>query len=496
MSQAVRRRWLDWIFKIRYRLLLVNVLVVVVPLIGISFARFYEKEMLRNLEDDMIHQGEVLREGLVADPAGLRLAEREPMLMAAARGTRTRIRLLDAAGSMVADSHRNGPPEGREQPPPSLIPRRSSWAAEQPDAPGPAELIDLASRPEVLKALRGEYGAATRVWENGDRLFLFSALPVHKDGKVQGVVYVTRSTNVVRAALYRFRTTLLKILAAAVAATAVLSLLFARTISRPLSRLTRMAERIAAGDRARRLELDRRDEIGQLARAVDQMARNLEQRARYTRELAANISHEFKSPLTSIRGASELLLEGAAEDPAARARFLRNILADAHRLDRLVSRLLEFSRIEDDATPSEVFDFEVLVREAAAQANGSAPVNVVYKSRTTQIRARRAQIASVLGNLIDNAEQFATPGTSIEVHVGGGPRGMLRTSVRNQGPSISEANLPRIWDRFFTTRADQGGTGLGLPIVSTIVAAHGGSVSVRSSDEEGTVFSFDLPKIR
>jgi two-component system, OmpR family, sensor histidine kinase ChvG len=493
-KRFVPRTWLDWIFRIRYRLLLVNVLVVAVPLIGISFARFYEREMLRSLEDDMVHQAEVLRSFVLADPAGVRLQEREPMLVDAARVTRTRIRLLDNKGEMVADSHRNGPPEGKEQPPPSLLPRRSQWSPEAPDAPGPPELVELSSRPEVLKALRGQYGAASRVWEDGDRLFLFSALPIQAGGKVEGVVYVTRSTNVVRAALYRFRTTLFKILLGSLVATAVLSLLFSATVSRPLTRLTRMAERIAAGDRAPRLELLRRDEIGQLARAIDQMARNLQQRARYTRELAANISHEFKSPLTSIRGASELLLEGAAEEPQARARFLRNILSDAHRLDRLVSRLLELSRIDDDPALTEVFDYEALVREAASQSTGAAPVQVAWRCKTTQLHGRRAQLASVLGNLLDNAQQWAAEGSRVEVRVTDGPGPMIRTSVHNRGPVISEANLQRIWDRFFTTRGDQGGTGLGLPIVATVVQSHGGKVDVTSTEADGTVFAFDLPR--
>jgi two-component system, OmpR family, sensor histidine kinase ChvG len=282
------------------------------------------------------------------------------------------------------------------------------------------------------------------------------------------------------------------VLAASLAGTAILSLFLARTISAPLGHLTRVAERIAAGDRPQPLQLGRRDEIGQLARAIDKMANNLEDRARVTRELAANISHEFKSPLTSIRGASELLLEGAAEDPLVRLRFLRNILADAHRLDRLVSRLLELSRAEADAGPFEEFDYEQLVREAAQQANGPATVWVDTRA-SHRIRARRVQLASVVGNLLDNAQQFAAESTDVHIAVEDQADGSIQTRVHNDGPVISEANLTRIWDRFFTTRADQGGTGLGLPIVSTIIAAHGGSVAVQSHPAQGTTFQFVLP---
>jgi signal transduction histidine kinase len=101
----------------------------------------------------------------------------------------------------------------------------------------------------------------------------------------------------------------------------------------------------------------------------------------------------------------------------------------------------------------------------------------------------------VLGNLLDNAQQFAAAGSTIDLRVTDGRGATLRTAVYNRGPAISEANLLRIWDRFFTTRADQGGTGLGLPIVAAIVSAHGGTVAVASSEEDGTTFSFELPKI-
>src|SRR5205823_13743979 len=100
-----------------------------------------------------------------------------------------------------------------------------------------------------------------------------------------------------------------------------------------------------------------KNEIEQLARASDAIATRLDARARYVGELDANISHGFKSPLTGIRGAAELLQEGAADDPAARARVLENILADANRLDRLVTRLLELARFESDEVPLERIDY-------------------------------------------------------------------------------------------------------------------------------------------
>lgn len=482
---------LDWLFRIRSRLLLVNVLIVAVPLLGVSFARFYEREMLRSLEEDMIHQAQLVRALLLADSTGLRLDQRSAQLASAARDTRTRIRLLGPDGSLQSDSHANGPPEGPERPPPNLFTAR---AAPEPRRLAPPEPQDVSSRAEVRAALRGKYGAATRLWEDHGTLYLFSALPITRDNRIEGVVYVTRSTNPVRAAMYRLRTKLFGVLAGSLAVTLVLSMFLAGTISRPLTRLTRMAERIAGGDRTLRLKLERRDEIGQLARAFDSMRTKLDERATYVAQLAANISHEFKSPLTSIRGAAELLMEGAADDPQARERFLDNILVDAHRLDRLVTRLLELSRLEADTTPREMLDYEALVRELSSRSQ-PAPVKVTYRASATHLLGRRPHLVSALGNLLDNAQQHAQQGSTIEVHVGDGPGHMIRTSVINQGPVIREANLARIWDRFFTTRSEQGGTGLGLPIVKSVVEAHGGAVSVTSSEGQGTCFSFDLPTV-
>ncbi len=486
-----RERWRDELSRIRYRLLLVNLLIVSVPLLGIGFARFYEREMLRALEEDMIHQAQLLRATLHTDPLGLRLDARTPALVAAARDTRMRIRLLDATGAVRADSHVDGPPEGTAE-------ARALDAAGIAPMPQPRRRLpidDLATRTEVQRALAGEYGAMTRLWrfESGTRVYLFTALPIVGPSGVEGAVYVTRSTLPVLAAMHRLRATLWRILFGLLAATAVMTLFLAATISRPLSRLTAIAHRIAAGDRRQRLALDRRDEIGQLARAFDTMARRLDGRAEDVAELAANLSHEFKSPLTSIRGATELLADGAAADPTARALFLGNIRDDAHRLDRLVTRLLELSRTEADTTPTELVDFDDVVRAAVAATRGPLPVDVDYRGTRRHVTGRRAQLVAALGNLLDNAQQHAVPGSRIAVRVDDAGDGRIRASVHNEGPPISEANLARVWERFFTTRGDAGGTGLGLPIVASIVQSHGGAVDVASTVQDGTTVAFELP---
>ncbi len=207
----------------------------------------------------------------------------------------------------------------------------------------------------------------------------------------------------------------------ALAITALLTALLAATIARPLARLTRRAQRTAAcghGDpTAPPDRLDHRgDEIGQLARAVTAMTGELERRARDARSLAADISHELKTPLAGIRGAAELLGDGAADDAAARAQFLQMIVDDAGRIDRLVTRLLELARVDDDRAPIEPVDVAAVARAAAARA-WAAPVEVRADAAVTV--GRSGALAAAIDNLVANATQHADPGTTVRIEVGG-----------------------------------------------------------------------------
>ena len=264
----------------------------------------------------------------------------------------------------------------------------------------------------------------------------------------------------------------MKIGLASVVIVSVLSLFLAATIARPLRRLTRIAERIAAGERAQPIAMRRRDEIGQLARAVDRMTRELDRRACDLRDLAADISHEFRSPLTGIRGAAELLRDGAFADPDARDRFLAMILDDAARLDRIVSRLFELARVEDDQSILLPVDLGAIARTVAAR-----PWPVAVEVAVTSdpiVQARKAQLTAALENLVANATEFAEDDSPVTIRIAG-----RRITVENRGPALSAAAQRKVWGRFYSTRTASGGTGLGLAIVRSVALAHGGSVGVR-----------------
>ncbi len=481
--RALLRRALAHAACIRYRLLLVNVLVAAFPLVGIGFARLHEQQLLTGLERDMIHQGQVVRALLDAEPGRPRVT-REAVLRAAAGDTRTRIRLLDATGTVIADSHRTGPPEGAEPPVPHLA--SSEVAPRTPEAPQPLEVRD---RREVRAALAGRYGAATRLWRSQDRVFLFAALPLREGG---GAVYVTKSTHDVQVQLYRLRTWLIRVLVATLIMTTLISLLLSTTIARPLGKLTRRAQRVAGHQPVDASDgLDQRaDEIGQLARALGTMTRELERRAHDARTLAADISHELKTPLAGIRGAAELLRDGAAEDPEVRDRFLAMILEDAARIDRDVSRLLELARAQDDRGTPRPVELVALAQACASRA-WSCPVALVPTppSVSTTALGREAQLAAAIENLVANATQHAAPDSTVTVAIERRETN-LRVAVTNVGPALSATAQRNVWDRFYTTRTGAGGTGLGLAIVRSVALAHGGSVGVCCA-EDRTTFWFE-----
>jgi len=488
--------------RIRTRLMVVNLVVVLVPLAGLEFARLYERQLLDGLERDMQNQAVLVKTWLEAGLMrgdGFGTPAQEMMLVSAALQTRTRIRLIAPTVGALADSHRFGPPEGKEPPPP-LLSRETVEIASSLGRLGRRQTVadpgaPLLQRPELVHAFQGQRSSNTRVSRDPPAVFLFLAEPVLEHGSVRGAVYITRSTTPVLLEMHRIRRGLTLVLLAALAVTAALTLLLAWTISRPLERLAQAARRIAAGESGLDVPLGGGGEISQLAAAFAEMTRKLEARHRYISAFAADVAHEFKSPLTSIRGAAELLSEGAADEPAARQRFLENIGLDAARLDRLVSRLLELSRIDASEEPPVLVDLEALVRRAVERAQ-SPEGNLVleYDASVPVVRARPTDLETALLNLFDNALKFSPPAEPVLVRVSGKPgQGSVTITVKDRGPGIPEQDLPRIFQRFFTTDAERSGTGLGLAIVKSVIEALGGKVQVRSVLGAGAEFSVVLP---
>jgi two-component system sensor histidine kinase ChvG len=492
-------RWFAWTERIRFRLLVVNLILVLVPIAGLEFARIYERQLLRSLERDMKNQATLLASVLVSDLARqvpLGDPSHERIVARSARSTRTRLRIVGPSYEILADSHRNGPPEGPE-PGPTYLGRLGgdldAWLGNSP-VDGPT--VPLAKRTELHHAFEGKRATATRLRARPPAVLLFLAEPIRRGGEVLGAVYVTRSTQPVLDELHRIRSGLLVVLGLAVLCTALVTLVLGWTLTRPIERLARAARRIAAGHREVALPTGGGGEFTELSRALRDMTDQLQARHRYISEFAADVAHEFKSPLTSLRGAAELLEEGAAEDPGTRARFLRNIMLDTERLDQLVSRLLDLGRIESSEEPLEAVSLDALVRQAVERSD-SPDCAIEYAGTQVPclVHARSRDLEAALLNLLDNALRYSPPGAvvTVQIRTRSEPR-QIGISVTDRGPGIPNEQQSKIFERFFTTRLEEGGTGLGLAIVQSVARAHGGSVEVDSEPGRGSTFVLWLPR--
>jgi signal transduction histidine kinase len=218
-------------------------------------------------------------------------------------------------------------------------------------------------------------------------------------------------------------------------------------------------------------------EARSLSDSIVVLARTLQMRADYVRELALSISHELKTPLTGIRGSTELLRDHLEEMSAEeRARFLSNILGDTARLERLVRRILELARA-DALLPSGEEACDVVAATRAMAAGKGRELSVDCASATLPAAIDCESLDIALSNLVENAFQHGGPAASVRI-AARGEAGSVIIDVSDDGRGISPANVERVFERFFTTARETGGTGLGLAIVRQRIAAFGGDISL------------------
>lgn len=313
------------------------------------------------------------------------------------------------------------------------------------------------------------------------------ASPIVVDGRLVGGVLVSRSPSTILGALSG-KYWLLAQAATLVAAVVVgIALVAARTLVLPIRRLRRAAGRLASQ------ETDRFDggrpyrviELAELAASVQAMAESLQERARYVRDFARHVNHEFKTPIAAMRGAVELLREHIDTMSRDETRgFLANLDVDIERLERLTLRLLELADA-DMARPSD----EVIDVAEVAKALGRPELRVVPGLPATPVRMARASLEAVVQHLVDNAIEGGAKTVELCASVVGD---RVLVDVSDDGPGVSPGNRARIFEPFFTTRRDAGGTGLGLPISRSLVRHAGGDIELSATDQ-GASFRIALP---
>lgn len=268
-----------------------------------------------------------------------------------------------------------------------------------------------------------------------------------------------------------------------------------RTLTGPIHALIARTHAIARGGRAAIQPLDNYGtrEIAALSQSFLDLAGKLVDHSDYVRSFATHVSHELKSPVTSIRGAAELLREDDIETPmtgAERQRFLDNIIADTKRLDTLLARLRDLARAELPAKAGKSSLADIVTMLEARFPT----VTITLPERSVDLIAMPPDAAMIVfGNLAENALQHGAQGLTLET---GDTGHMMTVQVKDDGPGIPEGNRSRIFEPFFSTRRDDGGTGMGLGIVSAVLSAHGGSIRLHETGDDGTTFEILLPPAR
>jgi len=363
--------------------------------------------------------------------------------------------------------------------------------------------LSLAHLEEVREALQGHFRGVLRVriskhdqpslysMSRGTGMRVFTAMPVIVRDQVAGVVYASRTPSNVFKYLYEQRARVILAMLSMIVPTLLIGFLFHRTITGPMRELVERTHLVGKGDRdaLRPLRHHGTSEFARLSQSFLDMARRLNTRSTFISTFATHVSHELKSPLTSIQGAAELLREDVDApdmDDEDRRKFLDNIIADAGRLAAIAGRLRDFARAENPVAlgATKLSGTIAGLRSAFASLEVSATGDI-----DTPMRISEENAAIIFSNLADNAMRHGSTALDVAATRQGNA---LRVIISDDGEGVSSNNRAQIFDSFFTTRRDSGGTGMGLAIVRAMLDAHGGAIRL-SDSKKGTAFELTIP---
>jgi len=326
--------------------------------------------------------------------------------------------------------------------------------------------------------------------------------PITNNYKVRGYVLIHKSiaevlensAEIVNIASYT--TTLV------LACACVLMFAFTFIVYKPIRKITGVAEHYAKGDFSKKIEVTSNDEIGYLANTLNYMATELDTFEEEQRKFVSNISHDFRSPLTSIKGYVEAMLDGTIP-PDLQEKYLNIILFETERLNKLTQNILDLNKFGEHGIPLDISDFDInqIIRTTIQTFEGvcnkkGLSFDLLLTGKELWVKGDMTKIQQVLYNLIDNATKFSHNKSIIVIETNIKNEKVL-ISVKDSGIGIPSDSIKRIWERFYKTDQSRGkdkkGTGLGLAIVKEIIQAHNENINVISTEGVGTEFIFTLP---
>lgn len=524
--------------RLRTIFLIVNLIVLLIPLGGIGVLRIYETELIRRTESELISQGAmvqaVYRDRLLdaladgecdrpadAGPYGVPVEVKWPV------NIENRFTPVPADLELARDRIYPVVPEAMASTQPAepcaemvgkqLIP--TLLEAQQITLSG-IHIVDyrgnvvattqsilgksILNREEVRRALDGEFVKILRQRTTGPKTWslesiqrrtgvrVFVTMPIVHDGRVLGAVALIRTPMSLLKSIYLNRQIFGAFFGVILLASVIISLLAAVFIGRPINRLMEQTRRIARDeeDATEPIEHPGTQEMDELSHAFADMAAALNERAEYIRTFARNVSHEFKTPISSIQGTVELLddhLDTMSDEQ--RQKFLDMLHADARRMEKLVTRLLDLARADVLQPGADTAELAPTLADIAARFD-DLEVAVDNPNEVDAVAMAQETFDSIVSNLLENARQHGATRVDIEVQ---SDEDLVEVIVRDDGPGISEGNADKIFDAFFTTKRSEGGTGLGLSIVRSLMRAHGGDIELLDSDG-GASFRLVLPR--
>jgi len=325
--------------------------------------------------------------------------------------------------------------------------------------------------------------------------------PIIVSGQIVGAALVGTSMVELEATITEMYRLTLLFLGASALVGAILIYMSSRTISRPLRQMNEAARVIAGGDFEKRIPVKSKDEVGQLAESFNHMAEGLQEQERIRRAFISNLSHDIRSPLTSMQGFLQAIDDGTVP-PEKLHYYLGIVMDESHRLIKLANNILDVNLLQEAALAPTSFDINSLIRKVVLSFEPQATAKNLhlhchFAHESDMVRADYDKIQRVIYNLVDNAVKFVQEGGEIVVETNVDDEAVY-VSVQDNGPGISPEDQSQIFDRFFKGDPSRNeykkGSGLGLSIVKELIRAHGGQITVKSTPEEGCLFTFSIPR--
>lgn len=534
-----------WYASLSIRILAVNILAIVMLAGGVLYLDSYRAKLIEQRRQQMLSQaqlmaraiGEVVHQSQTSlFPFGGSVSAQSAALLARLQvGERPpRVRLFDSASRLLADTH--APQSGPLVTIPLLHPGGIDWnGVRQRIAKGLDDMVEaLGGRhgfprymdapqtnnshfPEIKAALTGKIVSSLRQRRDGV-VVVIVAVPAEPTPGMSGALLMTGDTREIVSSVRRERFSSFQVFLLTLVLTLLLSFFLSRTIALPLRRLAAAAEQVRLGrgrDVAVPRFMGRHDEIGELARALADMTQTLHNRLDAIESFAADVAHELKNPLSSVRSAVDVLK--STQDPALVSRLLDIVHHDTTRLQRLITDISDASRLDAELSrahmaPVDLGRMLATLIDIYRAATDRPDLRFIFVEPTepVKISGLELRLGQVLRNLIDNAVSFSPAGGEVICTLGRlddpirGP--VVQLTVEDTGPGIPEENRADIFRRFYSERPTSEGfgshSGLGLSIARQIIEAHGGTIAADNRRDpmdsrhiRGARFTVDLPAL-